>query len=299
MDLWIVLSVAAAAAQTLRFMVQKQLRTTGLSTAGATYARFVYSAPLVLVLILAYAATTGQAPPATGARFWLFALGGAVTQVIATMCVVALFAHRNFAVGITFKKTEVILTAVAGLVILGDAVSPLGWAALGVGLAGVLLLSDAPGAVGGRSRFLNRAAGLGLLSGVCFALSAVGYRGATLALEIDDLVLRAGWTLAMVTASQAVGMTLWLLWREAGQVGAVLRSWRTAGVVGLFSMIGSFCWFAAFSLQSAAYVFAVGQIELIFSLAVSVLVFREIVTRRELWGMGLLTVSILVIAVTG
>jgi len=299
MDLWIVLSVAAAAAQTLRFMVQKQLRTTGLSTAGATYARFVYSAPLVLVLILAYAGTTGQAPPATGARFWVFALGGAVMQVVATMCVVALFAHRNFAVGITFKKTEVILTAVAGLVILGDVVSPIGWAALGVGLAGVLLLSDTPGAVGGRSRFLNRAAGLGLLSGVCFALSAVGYRGATLALATDDLVLRAGWTLAMVTASQAVGMTLWLLWREAGQVGAVLRSWRTAGAVGLFSMIGSFCWFAAFSLQSAAYVFAVGQIELIFSLAVSVFVFREIVTRRELWGMGLLTVSILVIAVTG
>src|SRR6056297_1137223 len=299
MDLWIVLSVAAAAAQTLRFMVQKQLRTTGLSTAGATYARFVYSAPLVLVLILAYAGTTGQAPPATGARFWVFAFGGAVMQVVATMCVVALFAHRNFAVGITFKKTEVILTAVAGLVILGDVVSPLGWAALGVGLAGVLLLSDTPGAVGGRSRFLNRAAGLGLLSGVCFALSAVGYRGATLALATDDLVLRAGWTLAMVTASQAVGMTLWLLWREAGQVGAVLRSWRTAGAVGLFSMIGSFCWFAAFSLQSAAYVFAVGQIELIFSLAVSVFVFREIVTRRELWGMGLLTVSILVIAVTG
>jgi len=220
-------------------------------------------------------------------------------QVLATMCVVALFAHRNFAVGITFKKTDVILTAVAGLVILGDRVSAAGWVALAVGLAGVLLLSDAPGALGRRSRFLNRAAGLGLLSGVCFALSAVGYRGATLALQTDDVMLRAGWTLALVTASQAAGMTLWLLWRETGQVGAVLRSWRTAGPVGLFSMAGSFCWFAAFSLQSAAYVFAVGQIELIFSLVVSVFVFREIVTRRELWGMALLTVSIVAIVVTG
>lgn len=299
MELWIILSVAAAAVQTLRFMVQKQLKTAGLSTAGATYARFVYSAPLVLVLILAYAAASGQALPATGARFWLFALGGAFMQVVATMCVVALFAHRNFAVGITFKKTEVILTAVAGLVILGDTVSPVGWVALGIGLLGVLLLSDVPGGAVGLSRFANRAVALGLASGLCFALSAVGYRGATLALDTDDLALRAGWTLALVSVSQAVGMTLWLMWREKGQVEAVLRSWRTAGAVGLFSMVGSFCWFAAFSLQSAAYVFAVGQIELIFSLAVSVLVFREIVTRRELWGMALLTVSIVVIAFRG
>jgi drug/metabolite transporter (DMT)-like permease len=299
MELWIILSVAAAAVQTLRFMVQKQLKTAGLSTAGATYARFVYSAPLVLVLILAYAAASGQALPATGARFWLFALGGAFMQVVATMCVVALFAHRNFAVGITFKKTEVILTAVAGLVILGDTVSPVGWVALAIGLLGVLLLSDVPGGAVGLSRFANRAVALGIASGICFALSAVGYRGATLALDTDDLALRAGWTLALVSVSQAVGMTLWLMWREKGQVEAVLRSWRTAGAVGLFSMVGSFCWFAAFSLQSAAYVFAVGQIELIFSLAVSVLVFREIVTRRELWGMALLTVSIVVIAFRG
>ena len=64
-------------------------------------------------------------------------------------------------------------------------------------------------------------------------------------------------------------------------------------------MAGSFCWFAAFSLQSAAYVFAVGQVELIFSLAVSVLVFGERVTRRELGGIALLAVSILAIALLG
>lgn len=40
--------------------------------------------------------------------FWAYALAGGLTQILATMCVVALFAERNFAVGITFKKTEVI-----------------------------------------------------------------------------------------------------------------------------------------------------------------------------------------------
>jgi drug/metabolite transporter (DMT)-like permease len=297
---WIAFSVAAAFAQTLRFMVQKQLTVAGLSPAGATFARFLYSAPVVGAAMLAYLAATGQAVPAMSGAFWLYALAGGLTQVLATICTVALFAHRAFAVGITFKKTEVMLTAIVGLVVLGDRVSAAGWGALAVGLGGVLLLSDPPGGAGaGPGRFFNRAAGLGLLSGLFFAVSAVCYRGATLALGIEDLVLRAGWTLAMVTGSQLIGMALWLAWRERGEILRVGRAWRTAGLVGLFSMLGSWCWFAAFSLQSAAYVFAVGQVELIFSLAVSVMVFRERVTGREMAGIALLTVSILAIALLG
>ncbi len=298
MDAWILFSVAAAAAQTVRFMVQKHLRATGLSTAGATFARFLYSAPLILALVLAYLNATGQAVPGMTGRFWAFALAGGLTQILATMCVVALFSHRNFAVGITFKKTEVMLTALAGLAVLGDQVSAAGWGALALGLVAVLMLSDTPGGQGVR-RFANRAAGLGLLSGVFFAVSAVSYRGATLEIVTDDLAVRAGWTLAMVTSSQLLGLGAWLAWRERGQIAAVARAWRSVALVGLFSMLGSYCWFAAFSLQSAAYVFAVGQVELIFSLAASVLFFRETVSRREIAGIALLTVSILVIALSG
>ena len=50
----------AAAAQTVRFMLQKHLKATKLSTAGATFARFIYSAPLVLVIALSYAGVTEQ-----------------------------------------------------------------------------------------------------------------------------------------------------------------------------------------------------------------------------------------------
>ncbi|MFT5631570.1 MAG: hypothetical protein ACI9HB_002751, partial [Gammaproteobacteria bacterium] len=42
MELWIPITLGAALAQTLRFMLQKQLKTTQLSTAGTTFARFVY-----------------------------------------------------------------------------------------------------------------------------------------------------------------------------------------------------------------------------------------------------------------
>jgi len=49
MEAWIILSVAAAAFQTLRFMLQKQLSIGTLSAGGATFARFAYSAPLVVL----------------------------------------------------------------------------------------------------------------------------------------------------------------------------------------------------------------------------------------------------------
>ncbi len=296
MDAWIPITIAAVFAQTVRFMLQKQLKTEGLSTGGATFARFVYSAPLVAALILVYASLSTQPIPGMPGRFWGFALSGGLAQILATMCVVALFSFRNFAVGITLKKTEVVMTVIAGALILGEGIVFAGGVAIGVGLIGVLLLSDPPGGSGPFwRRIVNPAAGLGLLSGVFFAISAVGYRGASLSLESGDTALRAGVTLAVVTASQTLAMALWLAWRERGQIMAVLRAWRVAGAVGLASMVGSFCWFSAFTLQNAAYVNALGQVELIFSLAASALFFRERVTARELAGMGLLGASILVL----
>lgn len=295
---WVFISIAAAAFQTLRFMLQKALSMGTLSAGGATLARFFYSAPFVVTLAAVYWRWSGAVWPGYSASFWAYALVGGLTQILATWCVVALFAHRNFAVGITFKKTEVVQTAIVGFVLLGDTVSAPGMAAIVLGLVGVLVLSDGAGGAG-LKRFFNRAAGLGLLSGACFAVSAVCYRGATLEVASDDAFLRAVLALAAVTVSQAVGMSAWLMWREPGEVTRVIAARKTAVWMGISGMAGSICWFTAFTLQNAAYVFAVGQIEVIFSIAASVLFFSEKMARKELAGIGLLTLSILGLVLAG
>lgn len=296
MDLWIPITLVAALAQTFRFVLQKQLSATRLSTAGSTFARFVYSAPLVALIAFGYSAASSQPIPAIPGRFWGYALAGGAVQILATMCVVALFGHRNFAVGITFKKTEVLMSVLVGFVVLGEGVSGLGLLAILLGLAGVLFLSDPPQASGRwLVRITNRAAGLGLLSGVFFAVSGVGYRGASLSLGSGDTLQRALVTLACVTAAQVAAMAIWLVWRERGEITRVLRAWRVAGLVGLSSMIGSICWFSAFTLQTVAYVNALGQIELIFSLMAGAFVFSERVSLREWQGLALLTGSILML----
>lgn len=62
---------------------------------------------------------------------------------------------------------------------------------------------------------------------------------------------------------------------------------------------GSDCWFTAFTLENAGYVFAVGQVEVILSLMASVLFFHEKISRKEVFGIGLITLSVVVlIAVT-
>ena len=294
MELWIIASVAAAAFQTVRFMLQKHLAQVALSAAGATFARFVYSAPIAAAVLATLVATGRVTLPDVTPSFWLFGAVGGAAQITATVCTVMLFGRRNFAVGMAFIKSEVFFTALIGLVLLSETISGVGLIAITIGVAGVLVLSGPIEAEAtGWRRVLTPSAALGLVAGALFGVSAVCYRGASLEVVADAPLLRALVTLAAVTLMQMVSMWLWLTLREPGEVGRVLSSWRSAGFIGLTSMAGTFCWFTAFTLQNAAYVKAVGQIELVFGILGTVLIFKETISRREYLGMALLAVSIL------
>lgn len=296
MSLWITASLLAAAFQTVRFMLQKRLAAATLSATGATFARFVYSAPIAVVGASIYMWLQVVTIPKISPVFWVYGIAGGAAQVFATVCLVKLFAARNFAVGVTFAKTEVILTVFVGLLILGEGVSWLAFGAICLGVVGVVLLSVDPNGTNTQwTRVFNRAAGLGVLAGLLFSVSAVGYRGASLEVLSPDPFVRAGLTLAAVTSLQTFGMALWLLWKDPGEARRVLQAWRSASLIGVTSVAGSFGWFLAFTLQAAAYVKAIGQIELIFGLLVSVFVFKERPGARELVGMAILTASIVVL----
>lgn len=287
MSPWIAFTLAAVVFQTARFMLQKQLSASGLSPAGATFARFLWAAPLVW---LAFAAQGGGFP-AVPVLFWVYAVLGGITQILATICVVALFKSRNFAVGVTLKKTEVLLTVLVGFVVLGEGIGLAALFAILAGLAGVLLLTDLPGGKGVK-RFANRAAVLGLASGVFFALSGVTYRGASLLIPAEPAT-RALLTLLVVVSAQVLILGAWLVLRERGELTRVVTGWRRTIWVGVTSVAGSYCWFAGFTLQTAALVYAVGQIEVVLSLLASVLFFRESLSGKELGGIALITASVL------
>ena len=282
MEIWIPITIAAAFLQNLRSALQKRLKVT-LSTCGATAARFVFAAPLAFLVLAVLLVGTGRSAPPLNTTLVISGMLGGLAQILATGLLVHLFSHRNFTVATAFTKTEPVQTALFGIILLGDKLSlPVALAIL-VSLVGVVLIS-LPADPAGRRSFLDRKALIGIASGGLFGLSAVAYRGASLSLVEGDVFLRAATTLAFVTAFQALTVLAYLRLREPGETGRMLRSWRSAAWIGLVGMLGSLAWFTAFTLQNAAHVRALGQIEVVFMIGASILFFRERVTAREIIG---------------
>ena len=70
-------------------------------------------------------------------------------------------------------------------------------------------------------------------------------------------------------------------------------------MVGVAGVLASIFWFSAFTLQNAAYVRALGQIELIFTFIASVVFFREKINRLEFTGIVFITGGILILVAAG
>ncbi len=273
-------------------MLQKSLKGR-LSTLGVTFSRFVFAAPLAWLVVTVLMLRPGAVWPGLTPAFAAYASVGALAQIIATALLVALFSLKNFAVGITFSKTETVMTALLSAAILAEPVGGGAWIAILVTVAGVIAMSGLPSPGKLASGIFGRAALIGITSGVIFAMASIGYRGASLSLNQGDFLIRAAVTLAMVTTFQTLVMALWLAVRERGEATRVLRAWRVGIWVGLTGMLGSLGWFTAFTLQNAAYVKAVGQVELVFTVAASVFFFRERISRAEAIGILLILAGIL------
>jgi drug/metabolite transporter (DMT)-like permease len=296
-ELWIPITILAAFMQNLRSALQKHLKGR-LSTSGATFSRFAFAAPIAFLYVAGLMVLRGDPIPGADARFLIFMVIGGLGQIAATALLVYLFSFRNFAVGTTFSKTETVQAAIFGLVVLGETVSAEAIVAIAVSLVGVVMISITRSATDPRDvarLWLKPTTLIGLASGAMFGISAVSYRAASLSLDDGDFIIRAAFTLACVTVFQTVVMAVYMRIREPGQIGDVLASWRVSVWVGLAGMTGSAGWFTAMTLQNVAYVRALGQIELLFTLAASYLFFGERGSRTELAGIALVTAGILIL----
>ncbi len=141
----------------------------------------------------------------------------------------------------------------------------------------------------------EKATWVGLLCAALLGASVVFFRGAALSLNGPQFVIAAAWTLLIALTMQTFMMGVWFLMFDRPQLLNVLRQWRRAVPVGVVGMIGSVCWFTAFTLQNAAYVRALGQVELIFTFIASVFYFREKISKSELAGMALIVSAIILI----
>ena len=297
--LWIPVTIAAAFFQNLRSSLQRHLKGK-LSDMGATYVRFAFAWPFAVIWLALLVLGFNLDLPQPNLAFVAWVIAGSVTQIVFTFLLIWLFSYSNFAARTTLSKTEVLQVALLEAILLREAVTPLAAGAIVVSSIGVLTLSAGKDRLtfGNLFRGLGQKSTLiGLASGFFLGASSVLFRGAALSLHHDSLLTSAAFTLVLATLLQTVLVTIWLMIFEKGQISSVVANWRVAATVGFAGWIASICWFTAFTLTNAAYVRALGQVELVFTFLVSVLFFREKVTRAEIGGAVLLASGIVILII--
>ncbi len=299
-ELWIPLTIAGAFFQNLRSALQKHLKA-HLSTAGATYVRFFYAWPFALLYVWGLTHFGGLEIPALNPTFFIYCLAGGATQILFTFLLVWLFSFRNFAAGTIYSKTETVQVAVLGLLILGDPLSIGAVIAIAISFMGVLALSVAETKITISNlvtSLFEKPTVIGLACGAALGASVVFFRGAALALGGDGFLIQAATALSVGVVIQTIAMGIYLALREPGQLKAVLVHWRPSLMVGITGALASIFWFTAFTLQNAAYVRALGQIELVFTMLISIIYFREKIKTLEMMGILFIVAGILILVLT-
>ena len=299
--LWIPISLIAGLCQAVRTAAQKAINAR-LSTWMTTYVRSLYGLPVMLVYLWVVLSWEGLGAPQFNVEFFLHCFGTATSQVIATYLLIRLFQMSNFAVGTMLTKTDIMQAAIIGSLFFSEDISAIGWLAILLTVIGVILLSirkaqDAM-ASGRLSDFLfARSTLMGLASAFLFCLSYLFLREASLVLEDGSRIYRAAWSVVTVTSMQVVALGAWLLVTERGEFAKLPELFRPSVFIGLTSALGSIGWFTAMALQNASYVKAVGQVEVVFTILISVLYFREKITAWEYAGIATIVVAVLLFLV--
>jgi drug/metabolite transporter (DMT)-like permease len=305
MEIWVLITVAAAFLQNVRSAMQKHLKGR-MGTTGATFVRFGFGVPFALLYMGILAVVLARPLPVPGAAFFLWAVLGGIGQIAATFLLVHLFSFRNFAVGTAYSRTEPAQAAVFALAFLGERASAGTLVAIAISVAGVMIISVARSVVSLRTlvtSVFSRTAAIGLLSGTFFGISAVAYRSASLALAptlpVPDYMMQASYTLVFVIVLQTVLMLGWILLRERNELPRIAAAWRPALLVGFVGATASFGWFMAMTLQQAAVVKALAQVEMLFTFASTVFIFKERINRLEIAGCALIVVGVLALLAYG
>ena len=277
--LWIPATVVASVFQVGRNALQRGVMSS-TGPWGATLVRFLFGLPFS-VLFVAIALVVGPAAhPRFTSAFWISAIAGAVSQILATAALLVAMHRAGFAVGTALQQSSLPLAALLGLLVYHDQLGGTAWLGVGITTVGLALLTW-PSEQTARPRSMSGAL-LGLISGLCFGFSLNAFRHSALALDASHPVFAALVSLAIVQAMQATGLTLILLSRDPEALRAVVRNWRPSLAAGLCGACASSGWFIALALSPAAPVRALGVIEAPIAAIAGHRLFRETLHAKQI-----------------
>ncbi len=296
---WLVATLAAACFQVARTAMQRRLGgDMGPNAAG--FVRYVFGAPVALAAVGLIALTSPPLPGISWRFVGIVSVAG-LAQILATNLLIRSFDLRDFVIGTTYSKTEAAQVALFSAVLLGEPLPAPAWIGVGLCLAGVVLLA-CRGDLGAVGRVLrargDRAMWAGMGAAAGFGLAAVCIRAASRSLGEDRPIVRALMTLATMNTLQTLANGLWLVVRAPSELEAIRRRLAHSVTVGLLSVGGSAGWAIGMTLQNAAVVRTVGQIDLVLAFAVGRLVFHEERRRSEIVASLVIVAGVVAILLT-
>jgi len=303
MPLWALIALAAGTLQTGRNALARSLAFQ-ISPALNTWARFAFNLPFSALLILVLRAWVG--PVEYSVRFFAYNLATAVAQLLGNVALIAAFRRATFAQSIVLHKLEVAFAALIGALFFSEYPALVGWIGVAACTVGVLFinLGRDHGPAGWRRAFhLDRGAALAIASGLLWVFASFFLKDANAAFVLvnprvgTDRFEAAAYTLFHTTWLEVAILSVWLWLAEPG----ALRSWshhlRRMSLLGATSFGGSLCWYWAYSLTLVAYVKAVGQVEAVIAVVLSLTVWHEREVLRQIPGVVLVLIGIALVLV--
>ncbi|GGF06639.1 DMT family transporter [Pseudoalteromonas gelatinilytica] len=286
---WIFLTIFAAFMQSWRNALQSKLSAT-VSVAGVTLARFIVASPIAALYLFALYQYQDATLPDFNLAFIGYIVGASIVQIVATGLMVKLFKMNNFAVGAGLAKSEALMAAILGVMFFGSALSLLGWVGVFIGAIAVLLLSG----IANVKHFNLGTALLGLACGTSFALSSSWIREASLNSGLT-FPHSAAWVLVLIISLQTLMLCVYIALKERDTFKKMWHHKGTTTAVSVCSCLGSIGWFSAMSLQHVAYVKTLGQIEVFFTILVSILWLKQPLKRQDTAGLVLIALAAILV----
>lgn len=296
--LWVALTLLGSFMMTIRVAGQKMLAA-NISPWSVVYVRFIFGFPVALLVFL-YLYQGGhynglQIKP----TFFLYILAASLLQLFASFCSVLLLGRKNFAVGSTLVKSEVVFTAIFGWILFAVYFDWVSWLAIVLNLVGLVIIAMSKMGITLTSLFTNldsKSAVLGLLAGVGFALCSLFIRQASLHLELSSTGIEKGILVLLATlTTQLFVLVFFIVAWQRYCLNEIVRNLKPSLFIGVTSALGSLGWYSAYTLQTVAYVKVLGQIDMLFTILITLYFFREKIQYHEYVGLLLIVSSIVLL----
>jgi drug/metabolite transporter (DMT)-like permease len=263
--MWIALSLAAALFQVLRNATMKRLGH-ALDEYINVWGRFTFLLPFAFIACL----WSGWPTLAPSFVPWCLAFG--VTQTASTLALSKALKLSEISLVTALWKVSLLLLLGLGWLLIGERPSALGVAGVVLSAAGVYLLNVRSAKISPWAPllvlFTDRGQRYTLLAAALYAPSVITIKKAILASNT------AVGTFGTYLAASLI-VTPIALRTSARHFGAVPQHWKEFAALGLFAALTTLSQGKAYTLTLSSYVEAVKQIEILYAMAIGVLVFGE------------------------